>query len=619
VSSRILAWALLTLGPLTARGDDAATAPARTRRLVIEPAPPGRLPWISFDERSGLPQHTIVDMLEDRKGFVWAATQDGAARFDGRTWTTVNLPASMRTNYPRAMRLAKDDGLWIGTFDGGLAHLRDDTWTITDETSGLPSNRIRGLLETTDAGGGTALWIATEKGVARLQDGRVTAFGEGSGLPSLDAEGLGEIAGENGERLLIVGTAQGLARFDKDRFVPVPVPRQILGHRIVDVVESAGLYGGPALWITSYGGGMAVREAGAWTVLDTESGLPSNVEVITRSQARDGSPALWIGTEGGLLRFEKGRFTLYDERSGLPIRIIWKVLETTSAGGLKTLWLGTWGGGVVRLSENHWRSFDSTTGMPAGAITSVLASRRDGGQTIWAGTSDGGLARFENGRFRAVELPGPLRHTIVFSLLETEDADGRPSLWVGSFGGGLGRLKDGRWTVYDPRSLPNERVYAVRETKRDDGSAEIWIGTEGGLGRLADGKWTVFRKELPSEMVTQVLETRRRDGARTLWAGTSRGIARLEDGRWSVVGKDAGLLSANVVALEPVTDADGTQWVWAGTFSGGASRVRLEDPGDAGRRSRPRPARRCRATPSRASPRTAGGASTSARRAASRG
>jgi diguanylate cyclase (GGDEF)-like protein len=326
---------------------------------------------------------------------------------------------------------------------------------------------------------------------------------------------------------------------------------------------------------------MAVLEDGGWTVLDTASGLPSNVAVITKSRADDGSPALWIGTEGGLLRFEHGRFTLYDERSGLPIRIIWKVLETTSPGGLRTVWLGTWGGGVVRLSPNAWAAFDATTGVPSGAVTSLLATRKaDGREVVWAGTSDGELARLEGERFRSVELPPALRHAIVFSLLETRDPDGGRSLWVGSFGGGLGRLKGGRWTVLDPSALPNPRVYTVVETAAEDGSAELWVGTEGGLGRLARGRWTHFRKgaELPSEIVTQVLETRGEDGARTLWVGTSRGIARLSGGRWTALGKQAGLLSENVADLELTADADGTRWLWAGTFAGGASRVRLDDP-----------------------------------------
>ncbi|HEY5906427.1 MAG TPA: hypothetical protein VIZ31_00210, partial [Vicinamibacteria bacterium] len=233
-------WVLLASAP-GAHAEEGSWAPAHTARLVIEPAPPGRLPWTVFDERSGLPQHTIVDLMVDQRGFVWAATQDGPARYDGRSWETLPLPRSMSSNYPRAMRPAADGGIWIGSFDGGLAHLRDGRWTVTDTSSGLPSNRIRGLLETSDPSGKTTLWIATERGVARLQEGRLSVFGKGSGLPSLDTEALGETTDENGERTLLVGTAYGLARFVGDHFVPVPVPSKILGHRIVDIVDSTGL------------------------------------------------------------------------------------------------------------------------------------------------------------------------------------------------------------------------------------------------------------------------------------------------------------------------------------------------------------------------------------------
>src|SRR4029079_5037989 len=125
MASALFAAALSIAVVTHAHADDTAWAPAETAHLTIEPAAPGRLPWVVFDERSGLPQHTIVDMLTDPRGFVWAATQDGLARYNGRVWETVPLPLRMHSNYPRAIRVARDGGLWIGSFDGGLAHLRD--------------------------------------------------------------------------------------------------------------------------------------------------------------------------------------------------------------------------------------------------------------------------------------------------------------------------------------------------------------------------------------------------------------------------------------------------------------------------------------------------------------
>jgi ligand-binding sensor domain-containing protein len=434
-------------------------APSTVGKLEIEASNFGRLPWVVFDERNGLPQHTIVDLQRDARGFVWAATQDGPARYNGHSWEAVPLPRAMRSNYARVMRRSQRGGLWIGSFDGGLAHWQDGNWRTWGTREGLPSSRIRGLFETPD---GKALWIATDRGVARLQDGKIRAWSENSGLPSLDTEALCLVLGDDGVRRLTVGTSNGMAQLVGDRFEPVPVPKALLGHRIDDMVESTGLRGKRGLWIASYGAGMAVREQGAWTLLDTSSGLPSNVEVFTTSVAEDGSPALWIGTEGGLLRFEHGKWTLYDERSGLPIRIIWKVLETTSPGGLRTLWLGTWGGGVVRLSPNAWRSFDSSSGMPSGAVTSMLLSRdAQGREVLWAGTADGELARSSGGRFESVALPDSLRHAILFSLYETKGADGSPVLWVASFGNGIGKLEHGQWSVIGADQLPTLRVYQM--------------------------------------------------------------------------------------------------------------------------------------------------------------
>ena len=108
-----LLCALLSAPPAPA--SEPAVAPATIAKLQIHPAPPGRLPWVVFDERSGLPQNTIVDLQVDARGFVWAATQDGPARYNGHAWETVPLPRSMRSNYARVMRLSKQGGLWVGS------------------------------------------------------------------------------------------------------------------------------------------------------------------------------------------------------------------------------------------------------------------------------------------------------------------------------------------------------------------------------------------------------------------------------------------------------------------------------------------------------------------------
>ena len=137
--------------------------------------------------------------------------------------------------------------MWVGSFDGGLAYLQPDgKWQTWSTREGLPSNRIRGLLETPD---GKTLWIATDHGVARLQDGKFRTWAEGSGLPSLDTEALCLVLGADGVRRLTVGTSKGMAQLEGDRFEVVPVPARLIGHRIDDMDQVLGTEAGNALEI----------------------------------------------------------------------------------------------------------------------------------------------------------------------------------------------------------------------------------------------------------------------------------------------------------------------------------------------------------------------------------
>src|SRR4051812_46644314 len=78
----------------------------------------------------------------------------------------------------------------------------------------------------------------------------------------------------------------------------------------------------------------------------SEDGLPQNkVQVI--SQTREGY--LWIGTSGGLVRFDGARFVVFD-RSNTPALREDSILALCPARD-GSLWIGTEGGGVVRMKD----------------------------------------------------------------------------------------------------------------------------------------------------------------------------------------------------------------------------------------------------------------------------
>src|SRR4030088_260693 len=76
----------------------------------------------------------------------------------------------------------------------------------------------------------------------------------------------------------------------------------------------------------------------------TDDGLPQNkIQVIT--QTSDGY--LWIGTSGGLVRFDGVRFVVFD-RSNTPALGDDSILSLCPARD-GSLWIGTEGGGLARM------------------------------------------------------------------------------------------------------------------------------------------------------------------------------------------------------------------------------------------------------------------------------
>src|SRR5688572_21452163 len=73
-----------------------------------------------FSIKDGLPQNTIQAIAIDQKKYLWAGTQDGAAYFNGRKWTVVNMPTRNISNDIRAILVTSDGSILFGTFAGGL-------------------------------------------------------------------------------------------------------------------------------------------------------------------------------------------------------------------------------------------------------------------------------------------------------------------------------------------------------------------------------------------------------------------------------------------------------------------------------------------------------------------
>src|SRR5437773_7935710 len=111
--------------------------------------------WLT---ENGLPQNTVHSITQAKDGYVWIATEEGLARFDGIKFTGFdkqNTP-ELKSNDIRVLLEDRRGALWIGTADG-LVRLLDSKFTAFTTREGLPANVINALCEDRDG----SLLIAT--------------------------------------------------------------------------------------------------------------------------------------------------------------------------------------------------------------------------------------------------------------------------------------------------------------------------------------------------------------------------------------------------------------------------------------------------------------------------
>ena len=423
---------------------------------------------------NGLPQNSASDIIQTRDGYIWFATQEGMARFDGIEFTVFD-----RTNTPElddswVVRLQEDreGGIWIrpNGIAPKLVRYLNGVFSTYDTTNGLPSTDTRAWA--VDSTG--AVWIGSTGGLSLFQDGKFTkTYTSRDGLP---ADTVFSVAADR-QGTIWISTPRGFAWLKDgniERLTGRPDFPDTLIFRIND--------------------------------------LP-NIYQDTRG-------TVWMDGRDNLISYDGTRFTRYSKKNLLPNRVVNAIHEDRKGN----IWFGT-NGGLSRLANGKFTEFAASTDRDENTI---LAIREDHEGSLWLLTNKG-IARFAAGKFEKYQNSDGLTDDAVQALL----IDKEGSIWVSTFGGGVERFRDEKFVTYSSRvGLSYDNVQSVVE----DRSGSIWIGTTfGGLNKLANGVITVLgtRDGLPSNDVRALAE----DEEGNLWIGTTRGVCTYRNGRIVVLSK----------------------------------------------------------------------------------
>jgi signal transduction histidine kinase/ligand-binding sensor domain-containing protein/CheY-like chemotaxis protein len=277
--------------------------------------------------------------------------------------------------------------------------------------------------------------------------------------------------------------------------------------------------------------------------------------IKTVIQTRDGY--IWIGTKGGLSRFDGVRFTSFDDLKPNQLREaeVWALAEDWDS----TLWIGTYGGGLTAFKGGEFTTYTTAQGLANDFVTSLIKGR-DG--SLWIGTLDG-LSRWKSGRFTSYRARDGLANDAVRSLFE----DGQGRIWIGTRRG-LSVFQQGQ--LHNLTAGKNTALARYITSIVEDRDGSLWLATdEGGLIHWKGDSVTVY--SMQNGLGSNALRSLFLDEHGVLWIGSAAGLDRMKDGRITAyaTGVMWGTL-ANVTDLRG--DREGSLWI--GTAADGLGRLR---------------------------------------------
>lgn len=534
----------------------------------------------------GLSQNTVHDLLQDRQGFLWVATQNGLTRFDGHETRVFRPqpgePDSIPGNYVQAIELDGDGELWVGTLEG-LARLRPQDLRFDvfryrpRDLQALPADVIKELHR--DHQG--RLWIATEQGLARWQPASADfrRWNRETSAPGRLPDARVNALASDPEWLWI-GTSGGLFRLrladDSVHSLPVELPFAASSIRAL-FADRRG-----RLWVSVQNDGLYVldRTTFSWQHETTRPQGLGNDSVQTIYETGNGS--LWIGTDAGVervdsgvgepLRTERFRHHRHNPQSLGAGRISAIVEDSTGS-----LWFGTFNNGVswIHPQANQFHSYTAelpiTEGLRNASSIALLAE----GEQLLIGTGEGSYRLdWSAGSLQPIEHSGSILHYSAQAVeLET---------WFGT-SNGLRVLPTGAPALH-ARSLPEALSRSsIRRLLVED--ARVWMAADpAGLALLA--RSTLHLRKL-TPLARSVTFIRRFDSGRVL-VGAYDGLHWFNN-RGELIYqhrlRNDAPADPNALALAPMDFAIGpTGEGWLATNGAGLMRLQLaaaQEPSEA--------------------------------------
>jgi ligand-binding sensor domain-containing protein/signal transduction histidine kinase/DNA-binding response OmpR family regulator len=515
---------------------------------------------------SGLSNSQITQIYQDKKGFVWIATEDGLSYFDGMRFATLlHNPKdvwSIRSNYVQTIFEDDCNNFWIGTVSGLQRYDRISNrfidFLLYDSKRTILRPHITAILNYNKDNivvctAGHSFFLVNKRTLKISMDmdtqNNPNAFIRSALLDS--------------QNNLWIGTeTEGCCfyRFNKGKCVSTQ--QWFKGKYVTALVEDKAT--GKVL-VGSVNQGLFVYDKASGTLRNAKA--PEALSVAIKSMLCDSKGRIWIGTnDRGLLLFDAKteQFMPLPRESYVRSSETWHV-STLMEDNQGNLWAGLYQKGIYFI-PNYVNKFEyygfSSQGIAqnSNCILSILIDKTGG---MWVGSDGDGLFYKPKGQNKILTFHkgnSPCPNTIT-SLYQDKNG----TIWIGSLTGGLFVCNGTSIRQYPKQAqVGSNKIMSIK----GDVSGNIWVGTyDGGIVRIDGGTGAVTLSKnnpgtsLSTRLSNNWINTMIVDRSGTLWAGTLKGLNSIDKtGRIRYYNHVKGLPD-NIKIYALCEDSNGLLWI----------------------------------------------------------
>lgn len=592
-----------------------------TMSIVIEsPAQPFTFKHLSVED--GLPNNYVCDIVQDKQGFIWIATESGLARFDGKYFTVFEENTSgLISNTLNALLYDEDSNkLWIGTREGlsvlDCSSYRFENYTTSNDA--VIENVVH-LCHAKDDG----IWIVNHHGGIThydKKDGRFSAFGDtiketkyphwyafddgkdhlyighaqnGLSIINLKTKAVRHYRHEPGNpqslpgnsiysicidhlQNIWIGTNHGLALFfpQTEEFMTFRHTPSDPNSLVADHIYSIREMNDGQLWIASDLGGISIldlqsigfRSSGKMKFHNIVAGSDRNSlsSGNIRTLLQDSFGNIWVGNYSSGVDFISHTPDVFSTLPYVEAGIVPKnkpVWGICSDNRQERVWIG--GENEIALFRNNRlvKTIDISDyiSRPYGQPFSMKCDSKG---LLWLGIFDDGLLTYDERRNRFERIPLGIDDMDILSL--SEDSDGR--MWIGAEYG-IYSFYGGKVTREETmiNQLRDRSVYGILR----DRQGKLWVGTSGGGISVFDkSEQEIAHLSTQNGFCSNLISQLFLDSKGGVWAATRKGIGYIPDTNYpeqfEIYGYKQGLADTHVRAVYE----DQTGSIWLSTNAG---------------------------------------------------